>query len=127
MATFMLQNITVKTDILNDAKYAYLFSVEEVNRMVLSGTPFRDAYKQVGLAIEQGDFNPDKTVNHTHEGSIGNLGNEHITAAFDKLLTNFDFAKVETAIKGLVEPHPTLPGREGVENQISKSPLPGEI
>jgi len=103
MATFMLQNITVNADILKDPKYAYLFSVEEVNRMVLSGIPFRDAYKQVGLAIEQGDFNPDKTVNHTHEGSIGNLGNQHITAAFDKLLTNFDFAKVETAIEGLIK------------------------
>jgi argininosuccinate lyase len=102
MATFMLQNITVNTDILHDPKYAYLFSVEEVNRMVLNGTPFRDAYKQIGLAIEQGDFNPNKTVNHTHEGSIGNLGNDHITAAFNKLLTNFDFGKVDEAIQGLV-------------------------
>jgi argininosuccinate lyase len=102
MATFMLQNITVNKDILNDPKYAYLFSVEEVNRMVLSGTPFRDAYKQVGLAIEKGDFNHDKQVNHTHEGSIGNLGNEQITAAFDKLLGNFDFGKVDDAIKSLV-------------------------
>ncbi len=103
MATFMLQNITVKTDILNDPKYAYLFSVEEVNRLVLNGIPFRDAYKQVGLAIEQGDFNPDKQVNHTHEGSIGNLGNEHITAAMDKLLANFNFDKVAKAIEGLVK------------------------
>ena len=87
MATFMLQNITVKTDILNDPKYAYLFSVEEVNRMVLNGVPFRDAYKQVGIAIENGNFNPDKQVNHTHEGSIGNLGNAHITAAMEKLLS----------------------------------------
>jgi len=102
MATFMLQNITVKTDILNDPKYAYLFSVEEVNRMVLNGTPFRDAYKQVGLAIENGDFNPEKQVNHTHEGSIGNLGNAHITAAMEKLLTNFNFDKVEKAIDKLV-------------------------
>jgi len=102
MATFMLQNITVKTDILNDPKYAYLFSVEEVNRLVLSGTPFRDAYKQVGLAIEQGNFNPDKQVNHTHEGSIGNLGNEHITAAMDKLLGSFNFEKVSVAINKLV-------------------------
>jgi len=101
MAAFMLQNITVKTNILDDAKYAYLFSVEEVNRQVLAGTPFRDAYKQVGLAIEQGDFNPDKQVNHTHEGSIGNLGNEHITAAFDKLLGNFNFDKVSYAINNL--------------------------
>jgi argininosuccinate lyase len=103
MATFMLQHIEVKTDILNDPKYAYLFSVEEVNRLVLNGTPFRDAYKQVGLAIEQGDFNPDKKVNHTHEGSIGNLGNEQIKASMDNLLGNFSFEKVENAIKGLVK------------------------
>jgi len=102
MATFMLQNITVNTDILKDPKYAYLFSVEEVNRLTLSGTPFRDAYKQVGLAIEKGEFNPNKTVNHTHEGSIGNLGNQHIEAAFNKLVANFDFAKVAEAVKSLV-------------------------
>ncbi|RCH54118.1 argininosuccinate lyase [Mucilaginibacter hurinus] len=102
MAKFMLQHIEVKADILNDPKYAYLFSVEEVNRMVLNGTPFRDAYKQVGLAIEQGDFNPEKTVRHTHEGSIGNLGNEQITAAFDALLGKFQFNKTEAAISKLV-------------------------
>lgn len=103
MAAFMLQHITVNTDILSDPKYAYLFSVEEVNRLTLSGVPFRDAYKQVGLAIERGEFNPDKKVQHTHEGSIGNLGNEHIEAAFNKLLTNFDFAKVEKAVRELVK------------------------
>ncbi|BAU55805.1 argininosuccinate lyase [Mucilaginibacter gotjawali] len=103
MATFMLQNISVNKDILNDPKYAYLFSVEEVNRMVLSGTPFRDAYKQVGYAIEKGEFNPDKQVNHTHEGSIGNLGNDQITAGMDSVLKNFDFAKVEAAIQNLVQ------------------------
>lgn len=102
MAVFMLQHITVKTDILNDPKYTYLFSVEVVNKLVLEGTPFRDAYKQVGLAIEQGDFNPAKEVNHTHEGSIGNLGNEHISANMDQMLQSFNFAKVEQSIKGLV-------------------------
>lgn len=102
MANFMLQHITVKTDILNDPKYNYLFSVEVVNNMVLNGTPFRDAYKQVGLDIEQGNFNHEKTVNHTHEGSIGNLGNQHITAAFNELLGNFKFDKVEQAISKLV-------------------------
>jgi argininosuccinate lyase len=102
MAAFMLQNITVNTEILNDPKYAYLFSVEEVNRLTLSGTPFRDAYKQVGLAIEKGEFNPDKTINHTHEGSIGNLGNAEITAAFDKLLKGFDFDKANDAVRALV-------------------------
>ena len=102
MATFMLQNISVNTAILNDPKYAYLFSVEEVNRLALSGVPFRDAYKQVGLAIEKGEFNPDKKVNHTHEGSIGNLNNAEITAAFNKIVGSFGFTKVEKAIEGLV-------------------------
>jgi argininosuccinate lyase len=102
MATFMLQNITVNTAILEDPKYAYLFSVEEVNRLTLSGVPFRDAYKQVGLAIEKGEFNPDKKVNHTHEGSIGNLCNAEITAAFNKLAGSFDFGKVEKAVESLV-------------------------
>ncbi len=102
MANFMLQQISVNTDILSDPKYAYLFSVEEVNRLVLSGVPFRDAYRQVGLAIEKGDFNPEKNLNHTHEGSIGNLNNKEITAAMDKLLASFDFKKVEAAIKNLI-------------------------
>ena len=103
MATFMLQNITVNTDILKDPKYAYLFSVEEVNRMVLSGTPFRDAYKQVGLAIESGDFNPEKQVYHTHEGSIGNLNNERIIAAMETLINSFNFEKVSWAVTRLVK------------------------
>jgi argininosuccinate lyase len=102
MATFMLQNITVNKNIMNDPKYAYLFSVEEVNRLVLSGTPFRDAYKQVGLAIEKGDFNPNKQVNHTHEGSIGNLGNEQITTSFNRLIKSFDFEKAGKAIGSLI-------------------------
>jgi argininosuccinate lyase len=103
MATFMLQHIEVKTDILNDPKYAYLFSVEEVNRLVLNGTPFRDAYKQVGLAIEQGNFNPNKKVNHTHEGSIGNLGNEQIKSSMNSLLGNFNFDKVQEAVNNLIK------------------------
>jgi argininosuccinate lyase len=103
MASFMLQHIEVKTDILNDPKYAYLFSVEEVNRLVLDGTPFRDAYKQVGLAIEQGNFNPDKKVSHTHEGSIGNLGNEQIKASMNSLLGNFNFDKVQKAVNNLIK------------------------
>jgi argininosuccinate lyase len=102
MATFMLQNISVNKNILDDPKYAYLFSVEEVNKSVLSGTPFRDAYKQIGLDIEQGNFNPEKSVNHTHEGSIGNLQNAQIIAAMDKVLGSFGFEKVEQAIEKLV-------------------------
>jgi argininosuccinate lyase len=103
MATFMLQNITVNKNILDDPKYAYLFSVEEVNKSVLNGTPFRDAYKQVGLAIEQGNFNPDKNISHTHEGSIGNLQNQQISAAMDKVIGSFDFNRIEQAIAQLVK------------------------
>jgi argininosuccinate lyase len=103
MANFMLQHIKVKTNILDDPKYAYLFSVEEVNSQVLNGIPFRDAYKQVGLAIEQGNFNPNKQVNHTHEGSIGNLMNEHISQSMNVLLQNFKFEKTAQAIANLVK------------------------
>lgn len=103
MANFMLQHISVKTDILNDPKYAYLFSVEVVNNMVLNGTPFRDAYKQVGLDIEQGHFKPEKQVSHTHEGSIGNLHNQEIQTMMDNLLNQFDFQSVEQAIAQLVK------------------------
>ncbi|GGH02599.1 argininosuccinate lyase [Mucilaginibacter phyllosphaerae] len=103
MATFMLQNISVNKNILDDPKYTYLFSVEEVNKAVLNGTPFRDAYKQIGLDIEAGNFNPEKTVSHTHEGSIGNLQNEQITNAMDKIIQSFDFKKVEDAISWLVK------------------------
>ena len=102
MAVFMLRHIEVKADILNDPKYAYLFSVDEVNKLVLQGVPFRDAYKQVGLAIEQGNFNPEKAVNHTHEGSIGNLNNDKIAEAMDTLLKNFNFEKVKKSVQSLV-------------------------
>jgi argininosuccinate lyase len=103
MAAFMLKHIEVKQDILSDSKYAYLFSVDEVNKLVLSGVPFRDAYKQVGLAIEQGNFDPEKKVNHTHEGSIGNLGNDKITEAMNKLLKSFDFEKVKQSVESLIK------------------------
>lgn len=102
MAAFMLQHIEVKQNILDDPKYAYLFSVDEVNKLVLNGTPFRDAYRQVGAQIEQGNFDPEKKANHTHEGSIGNLNNDQITASMNKLLSSFNFDKVEKAIKQLV-------------------------
>ena len=103
MATFMLQNITVNTEILNDPKYAYLFSVEEVNRLVLNGTPFRDAYKQVGYDIENGSFKPKHEVNHTHEGSIGNLMNTEITKVFNQIINSFNFVKVDNAIDELLK------------------------
>lgn len=103
MAHFMLSNIQVKSNILEDEKYKYLFSVEEVNKLVLSGVPFRDAYKKVGLDIEQGNYNPDKMVNHTHEGSIGNLCNDDVRVLFERAMQRFNFSSVEKAIADLVK------------------------
>ncbi len=78
MLHYSLGNIQVNTTILEDDKYTYLFSVEAVNTLVQQGIPFRDAYKIVGKEIQEGTFNPEKIVNHTHEGSIGNLCLEEI-------------------------------------------------
>lgn len=102
MTSLMLSNISIKENILEDEKYKYLFSVEEVNKLVLSGIPFRDAYKKVGIEIEQGKFTYSTQVNHTHEGSIGNLCNEKISEAFGKTLASFEFSKVETALSKLL-------------------------
>ena len=102
MATFMLENISVKEAILEDDRYQYLFSVEETNRRVLSGVPFREAYQQIGAEIENASFNPIKTVNHTHEGSIGNLCNEEITECMQDLLKLFHFEKIDAAIQKLL-------------------------
>ena len=87
----MLSAIRVKEDILKDDKYTYLFSVEAVNELVNSGVPFREAYQQIGNQINAGKFQYDvsKGLNHTHEGSIGNLNNEEIRAAFEAVLKKF--------------------------------------
>jgi argininosuccinate lyase len=103
IATFMLENIEIKDSILDDPKYDYLFSVEVVNNEVLQGIPFREAYKNIGLAIEEGTFQPSKEVNHTHEGSIGNLCNDQIKRMFDEVKTDFGFEKVEKALEELVK------------------------
>jgi argininosuccinate lyase len=102
MTHLMLTAIVVKENILEDEKYKFLFSVEEVNKLVLSGVPFRDAYKQIGRDIEQGKFSYSTKVNHTHEGSIGNLNNDKIKANFMQTLDSFHFEKTETAFKQLL-------------------------
>ena len=103
MTDFMLEHIEIKKDILSDSKYDYLFSVEVVNNEVLKGVPFREAYKQIGIAIEAGKFTPTKTVKHTHIGSIGNLCNEAIEAHFSKVLNAFNFDKVQKALHQLLK------------------------
>lgn len=102
MTAFMLQSIRIKEDILKDEKYAYLFSVDAVNAEVINGMPFREAYKKVGLEIERGEFKAPAIVKHSHEGSIGNLCNEQINAAFREVLAGFRFEKVDKAIEKLL-------------------------
>lgn len=102
MTCLMLENIRIKSDILKDEKYSYLFSVEAVNEQVLQGVPFREAYKNVGMAIETGTFKAPQHVQHTHEGSIGNLCNTEISAAFRQVLASFNFDKVDTALGALL-------------------------
>ncbi|HSJ66527.1 MAG TPA: argininosuccinate lyase [Anditalea sp.] len=102
MTHLMLENIEVKKDILKDPFYTYLFSVEEVNRMVLEGKPFRDAYKEVGRNIEKGEFNPAIEIDHKHQGSIGNLCLDEIKTKFEKNIKDFDFNKVDSQLKLLL-------------------------
>ncbi|ADQ80045.1 argininosuccinate lyase [Paludibacter propionicigenes WB4] len=102
MTTMMMSEVKVNTEILDDTRYDYLFSVEEVNRLTLSGMPFRDAYKQVGLKIEEGNFHPNKSINHTHQGSIGNLFNDEISNYKNSILSEFCFEKVKDAERNLL-------------------------
>lgn len=97
MVNQMMSQIEVNTHIVDDPRYNLMFSVEEVNRRVQAGVPFRDAYKQVGLEIEAGHFTPDKHIVHTHEGSMGNLCNDRITALMQQTVASFDFARVQEA------------------------------
>ena len=102
ISNYSLKQISVNKEILNDDRYKYLFSVEEVNNLVLQGKSFRDAYREVGDNIESGKYDFDnKTTNHTHEGSIGNLCNEQIRNQMQLIIEKFNFDKVDKAIESL--------------------------
>ncbi len=103
MTTYIVSEIKVNEHILDDAKYDLIFSVEEVNRLVLNGMPFRDAYKKVGLDIENENFTPDKNVQHIHEGSLGNLCNDEISLLMQNTTAQFSFKQVENAIGNLLK------------------------
>ena len=103
IASLMLSNITIKENIVADEKYKYIFSVEEVNKLVSQGTPFRDAYKQVGRSIDAGAFTYSTSLHHTHEGSTGNLCNNQIKQLMDKAITGFNFAQYHAAIDALLK------------------------
>ena len=102
MTRLMLSDIEVRKNILQDPKYQYLFSVEEVNKLVLQGVPFRDAYQQVGRAIEKGEFRYSAEIKHSHAGSIGNLCNEEITRMMDSEISQFQFELINDKLKNLL-------------------------
>ena len=102
MSAYIMERIKVNEHILDDDKYLYMFSVEEVNRLAAEGMPFRDAYKKVGLDIEAGKFTHTKEVHHTHAGSIGNLCNDKIEALMNQVMNGFDFDRVAQAEKALL-------------------------
>ena len=104
MTTYIISRIEVNEHILDDPRYDLMFSVEEVNRLAAQGTPFRDAYRQVGLDIEAGRFQPCKEVHHTHEGSIGNLCTQEIALLMDQAYSSFHFQRVEEAEHKLLRP-----------------------
>jgi argininosuccinate lyase len=103
MVQLMLSHVEVRDNILRDEKYRFLFSVEEVNKLVLSGVPFRDAYKKVGAAIASGNYNPERTVAHTHEGSIGNLCLDDVQRNMENVLNSFGFDRYRRAVASLLK------------------------
>ncbi|MGN6539269.1 MAG: lyase family protein, partial [Ginsengibacter sp.] len=103
MARLMFENIDIKKNILEDEKYTYLFTVEEMNKLVLQGVPLRDAYKKIGADVENKTFETNKTVQHTHEGSIGNLQNEEIKKMMQHVINRFNFKEVNDALQRLLQ------------------------
>lgn len=101
MTSLMLSNISIKPDLLEDNRYRLLFTVEDVNKLVLSGIPFRDAYKQIGKQVEDGSYQPSTSIRHTHEGSIGNLSLASIERMMAEAIAGFPFDKVEQALSSL--------------------------
>ena len=102
IASFAISNIKVNEKIMDDNRYENIYSVEEVNRKVLQGVPFRDAYRQVGESINKGTFQPNKNVCHTHEGSIGNLCLPEIREKMEVIFNSFKFSKAEKAFEQLI-------------------------
>jgi len=103
IAGFAIDQMTVNTQLLTDDRYKYAFSVEDVNKLVQQGAPFRDAYKMIGARINAGTYEPVREVNHTHEGSLGNLCLEEISARMKKVMDSYDFKNIEKAFSGLLK------------------------
>lgn len=103
IAAYAIANMEVAEDLMSDPRYRLAFTVEEVNHLVGQGVPFRDAYRQVGMAVQRGEFEYHGSLKHTHEGSIGNLCNDRIAEGMDRLVARFGFARVDAAVDALVK------------------------
>jgi argininosuccinate lyase len=102
ITNYMLEHLQVKSNLLEDPKYDLLFSVERVNELVLQGVPFREAYQTVGKEIASHTYQPPRTLHHSHEGSIGNLGSDLIVAHMNQIQSGFGAAKTQEAIESLL-------------------------
>ncbi|MCX6227993.1 MAG: argininosuccinate lyase [Bacteroidia bacterium] len=102
ICSFAVANMKINEDILADKRYENIYSVESVNELVIKGTPFREAYKEIGEAIKKEEFYPNKNINHTHEGSIGNLCLPQIRKKMEKIVESFNFSAAENATKRLL-------------------------
>jgi argininosuccinate lyase len=102
MLTIMIDALQVTKGIVHDERYQLLFSVEAVNKLVQEGVPFRDAYKQIGLSIEEGRYQWKEPLTHTHEGSIGQLCNEKIAANLRSIVDRFPFSKIDASLQSLL-------------------------
>jgi argininosuccinate lyase len=102
IAGFAIDNMTVNTNLMADDRYKYVYSVEDVNKLVMQGVPFRDAYKQVGGQINAGTYEPTREVNHSHAGSVGNLCLDEIAEKMIAVVEGFKFEQIETAYTELL-------------------------
>ncbi|PKQ63748.1 argininosuccinate lyase [Labilibaculum filiforme] len=102
MTRIMLSEVKINKNVLEDERYKYMFTVEEVNQMVLNGVPFRDAYKKIGQIVEEGKFEYKGSVKHVHEGSIGNLCNDKIVDKMNEIFIGFNFNKTKEAYMNLL-------------------------
>ncbi|MEI8113808.1 MAG: argininosuccinate lyase [Bacteroidia bacterium] len=103
IAGFAIDNMIVNTDLMNDDRYRNVFSVEDVNKLVQQGVPFRDAYKQVGSQINAGTYEPSREISHTHQGSIGNLCLEQISDRMKNIIQSYEFQNADKAYANLLK------------------------
>jgi argininosuccinate lyase len=101
IVAYAVENMEVTENVMDNPLYKLAFTVEEVNHLVGEGVPFRDAYRQVGMAVQRGEFEYHGRLNHTHEGSIGNLCTAEIRRKFTDVLSSFTFSRVHTAVAAL--------------------------